>query len=50
MEKAIDCPAAYCYSTHAFNVRCETTNWDARVSEDGVPNQQIVAEFDRAQG
>jgi hypothetical protein len=50
MEPAIDCPAAYSYSTLAFKVRCETTNWDARVSEDEVPNQQIVAEFDRAQG
>jgi hypothetical protein len=50
METAIDCPAAYFYSTVAFNVRCETTNWDAFVRDDGVQNNQIVAEFDHAQG
>jgi hypothetical protein len=50
METAIDCPAAYSYLTVVFNVRCETTNWDALVSDDGVQNKQIVAEFDRAQG
>ena len=50
MESAIDCPAAYFDSTVAFNVRCQTTNWDALVSDDGVQNKQIVAEFDRAQG
>jgi hypothetical protein len=49
MERAIDCPAAYFYSTVAFNVRCETTNWNALVSDDGVQNKLIVAEFDRAQ-
>jgi hypothetical protein len=50
METAIDCPAANFYSTVAFNVRCKTTNRDALVSDDGVQNKSIVAEFDPAQG
>jgi hypothetical protein len=50
METAIDGPAAFFYSTVAFNVRCETTNWDALVRDDGLQNKLIVAEFDPAQG
>jgi hypothetical protein len=50
MKRAIDCPAAYSYSAVAFDARPETTNWDALVSNDGVRDKQIVAEFDRAQG
>jgi hypothetical protein len=50
METAIDCPAAYFYSTVAFNLRRETTNWETFVTDDGVQNKQIVAEFDHAQG
>jgi hypothetical protein len=50
METAIDCPAAHFYSTVAFNVRCETTNRDALVSDDEVQNKLNVAEFDPAQG
>jgi hypothetical protein len=50
METAIACPAAYFYSTVAFNVRSETTNWDVLVSGDGVQDKMIAAEFDRLQG
>jgi hypothetical protein len=50
METAIDCPAAHFFSTVAFNVRCETTNWDALASDDEVQNKLIVAEFNPAQG
>ena len=50
MKRAIDCPAAYSYSTVAFDVPGETTNWDFLVCDDGVQNKQIVREFDRAQG
>jgi hypothetical protein len=50
METAIACPAAHFYSTVAFNVRCETTNWDALISGDEVQNKMVVAEFDPAQG
>jgi hypothetical protein len=50
METAIDGPAAFLYSTVAFTVRCETTNCDALVRDDGLQNKLIVAEFNPAQG
>jgi hypothetical protein len=50
MKRAIDCPAAYSYSTVVFDVYPERTNWDFLLNDDGVQNKLIVAEFDRAQG
>jgi hypothetical protein len=50
METAIDCLAAYSYLKVAFNVRCETTDWNSLASGDGVQSKQIVAESDCVQG
>jgi hypothetical protein len=50
MKRAIDCPAAYSYSTVAFNVLPEMTNLDCLVSDQGVQNKQITDGFHPSQG
>jgi hypothetical protein len=50
MKRAIDCPAAYSYSTVAFNVLPEMTTWDCLASDEGVQNKQITDGFYPSQG
>jgi hypothetical protein len=50
MKRATDCPAANAYSTVVFDVYPELPYWNFLVSDEGVHNKQIDAEFDRAQG